>query len=98
MVMEKCSRRRSNTALEHGAQQACSSSLGFAPAALGTVCDDSDDRIDEDIDETGHQHQHGSIVECQSENISEEEWKGNRHDLPRDAACCRITERIAYFL
>ena len=43
-----------------------------APAALRAVSNDADDRVDEDINETRHQHQHGSIVEGQAEDIGEE--------------------------
>ena len=69
-----------------------------APTALRAVGYCSHDGIGDDIYQACHEHQHGRIIESQSENISKEQRKGYGHDFPCDASGCCVSQRIANLL
>ena len=68
-----------------------------APARLRTVRNRAHERVGDDIEHTGDEHQRRRIGERQAEHIREEEREGDGHNLPGDAAGSGITQSISDF-
>ena len=68
-----------------------------APARLCTIGQRSHQWVGNHIEHSCHKHQGGCVGHGQTENVGEEQRKGDRHDFPCDAAGSSVAERIAYF-